>query len=36
MAKKLEMEKEKVIKETKNKLLELFRPYVPQAVTSRI
>ncbi|MCJ7794112.1 AAA family ATPase, partial [Candidatus Bathyarchaeota archaeon] len=36
MAKKLEMEKEKVIKETKNKLLELFKPYVPQAVTSRI
>jgi adenylate cyclase len=36
MAKKLEMEKEKVIKRTQNKLLELFRPYVPKAVTSRI
>ena len=30
------MEKEKVKKKTKNKLLELFKPYVPKAVTSRI
>lgn len=30
------MDKEKEKKKTKNKLLELFRPYVPQAVTSRI
>lgn len=32
----LKMDKEKEKKKTKNKLLELFRPYVPQAVTSRI
>jgi len=30
------MDKEKEKKKTKNKILELFRPYVPQAVTSRI
>jgi adenylate cyclase len=30
------MDKKKEKKKTKNKLLELFRPYVPQAVTSRI
>ncbi len=32
----LKMDKEKVDKKTKNKLLELFKPYVPKAVTSRI
>ncbi|HAJ32614.1 MAG TPA: hypothetical protein DCK79_04500 [Candidatus Atribacteria bacterium] len=30
------MDKEKAQKKTKNKILELFRPYVPKAVTSRI
>ena len=30
------MDKEKAQKKTKNKMLELFRPYVPKAVTSRI
>lgn len=36
MAKKLEMKKEKVRKETQSKILKLFRPYVPEEVTSRI
>lgn len=30
------MEKEEMKEKEENKLLELFRPYVPQAVTSRI
>ncbi len=30
------MDKEKEKKKTKNKILELFKPYVPKAVTSRI
>jgi len=32
----LKMDKEKAQKKTKNKILELFRPYVPKAVISRI
>jgi len=30
------MEKEKMIEKKSNNILELFKPYVPKAVTSRI